>query len=165
MDDVRNTNSFMLMTINRCIDFTKASKGVKLVPKPETIDLEETVTLPLRIMRDMSARISLEMDPLSPDICSHIITDQQWLQENLLCLLSNAVKYSSRGKITVSIKLRSAEQLLPPNTLNMDVSCDSEQQGGDAFQQPDPTLSCWSEERRVLDGSSRYRDIYWRCRY
>eukprot|EP01034_Spumella_vulgaris_P047547 gene47547-biopygen37772 len=25
-----NTNDFMTMTINRCIDYTKASKGIKL---------------------------------------------------------------------------------------------------------------------------------------
>eukprot|EP00981_Chlorochromonas_danica_P007306 scaffold1662_cov232-Ochromonas_danica.AAC.1 len=39
VQNIRNTNSFMLMTINRCIDYTKASKGLKLVPKYETIDL------------------------------------------------------------------------------------------------------------------------------
>eukprot|EP01040_Poterioochromonas_malhamensis_P007170 gene7170-biopygen1310 len=38
---------------------------------------------------------------MSEEICSHIITDKQWLQENLLCLLSNAVKYSAEGHVTI----------------------------------------------------------------
>ena len=47
LDNIRNTNTFMLMTINRCIDYTKASKVLKLVPRYETIDMRETLELPL----------------------------------------------------------------------------------------------------------------------
>jgi hypothetical protein len=42
---MKHSNEFMLMAINRCIDYTKADKGVKLVPKLETIDLLETLSL------------------------------------------------------------------------------------------------------------------------
>ena len=38
MSDMRSINSFMLMTVNRCIDFTKASRGLQLVPKIETVN-------------------------------------------------------------------------------------------------------------------------------
>ena len=38
-------------------------------------------------------------------ISSHIITDKQWFQENIICLLSNAVKYSSEGTVTISMTL------------------------------------------------------------
>eukprot|EP00981_Chlorochromonas_danica_P008975 scaffold2384_cov235-Ochromonas_danica.AAC.2 len=103
--NMRNTNSFMLMTINRCIDYTKASKGVKLVPKFETIDLMDTLSLPLNCMKDIQQRVSIVLQPISKEICSHIITDKQWLQENVLCLLSNAVKYSNEGEVTISVVL------------------------------------------------------------
>eukprot|EP00981_Chlorochromonas_danica_P015145 scaffold10757_cov199-Ochromonas_danica.AAC.1 len=43
-----NVNNFMMMTINRCIDYTKASKGLKLVPKYETVELMETLSLPFK---------------------------------------------------------------------------------------------------------------------
>jgi CheY-like chemotaxis protein len=101
--NMRNTNSFMLMTINRCIDYTKASKGVMLVPKHETIDLLETLSLPLKCMKEIQQRLAISLQPLPRDICSHIITDKQWLQENLLCLLSNAVKYSNEGEVVVRV--------------------------------------------------------------
>eukprot|EP00981_Chlorochromonas_danica_P000884 scaffold212_cov174-Ochromonas_danica.AAC.10 len=103
--NIRNTNSFMLMTINRCIDYTKASKGLKLIPKHETIDLVETLLLPLNCMKDIQQRVSIVLEPIPPEICSHVITDKQWLQENVLCLLSNAVKYSSGGEVKVELKI------------------------------------------------------------
>eukprot|EP00981_Chlorochromonas_danica_P011538 scaffold4094_cov201-Ochromonas_danica.AAC.8 len=109
LHNMRNTNSFMLMTINRVLDYAKASKGLKLVPKYETIDLMDTLYLPMNCMKDIQQRISIVLEPLSLEICSHIITDKQWLQENVLCLLSNAVKYSSGGTVTVSVKLEEIE--------------------------------------------------------
>ena len=105
LDSIHNTNAFMIMTINRCIDYTKASKGMKLVPRRETIELREALELPLHVMRDMQQRLEIVFDEtaLQRDICSHIITDKQWLQENLLCLLSNAIKYSSKGKVEITV--------------------------------------------------------------
>lgn len=95
----------MLMTINRCIDYTKASKGLKLAPKYETINLLDTLELPLSCMHNIQSRIAIQLKNIPNSICSHIITDKQWLQENILCLLSNAVKYSAEGVITVSVSL------------------------------------------------------------
>jgi CheY-like chemotaxis protein len=103
--NIRNTNNFMLMTINRCIDYTKASKGMKLKPKYETIDLVEALMLPIDCMKNIQERIKIEFLKLPKEICTHIITDKQWLQENMLCLLSNAVKYSTEGTVTISVSL------------------------------------------------------------
>ncbi len=144
--NMRNTNSFMLMTINRCIDFAKASNGLKLIPRLESIDLKETIELPLLCMSNIQQRITIELKnrngncgcspscPIQSEncclICSHIITDKQWLQENILCLLSNAVKYSASGTVTVSYYLESKlflqtvpeEHSLSPTTLFEEVT-------------------------------------------
>jgi len=104
--NVHNTHAFMLMTINRCIDYTKASKGLKLSPKYDTIDLMETLHMPLACMSNIQEKIKIELLPIAGEICSHIITDKQWLQENVLCLLSNAVKYSAAGTVTIRMCLQ-----------------------------------------------------------
>ena len=109
--NIRNTNAFMLMTINRTIDYTKASKGLKLVPKYETIDLMETIQLPLQCMQNIQNRIEIKLNPIPSEICTHIITDKQWFQENVLCLLSNSVKYSSAGSIIITVLLIKEEPL------------------------------------------------------
>lgn len=103
--NMRNTNSFMLMTMNRCIDFTKASRGLKLSPKYDTIDIMDTLKLPICCIQDVQAQVEIELLDLPRSLCHFIITDKQWLQENLLCLLSNAVKYSHKGKVQVRISL------------------------------------------------------------
>jgi signal transduction histidine kinase len=99
------TSSFMTMCINRCLDYTKASKGVKLVPKPETVNLQEALDFPISIMRDVQTQLPIMLAPVPAEICSHIITDKQWLMENVLCLLSNAVRYSQAGSVEIYVSL------------------------------------------------------------
>lgn len=101
--DIRSTNSFMVMTINRCIDYTKASQGLKLTPKNETVDVLETVSLPLLCMRNVQQKVLIKLSALPVGLCSHIVTDKQLLQENILCLLSNASKYSDGGTVRVTL--------------------------------------------------------------
>ena len=111
INNIRNTNSLMLMTVNRCIDFTKASKGLKLIPRYETIELMEVLQLPLNCMRNLQNRIEIRLQEVTCEVCSHIITDKQWLQENVLCLLSNAVKYSSEGFVTIAVSMAKREHV------------------------------------------------------
>ena len=50
-DHVKNINTLMLMTINRCIDYTKASNGVELIPKYEKIKLSEIIENQLHALK------------------------------------------------------------------------------------------------------------------
>ena len=69
--NIRNTNAFMLMTINRCLDYTKSSNGMKLVPKYETIELAETLTLPMFCMTNMQQKNKISLVPYDDEgICS-----------------------------------------------------------------------------------------------
>jgi signal transduction histidine kinase/DNA-binding NarL/FixJ family response regulator len=99
--------NFMTASINRCIDFGKANHGIKLIPKNETFVLAETILLPIRVMQTSQEKVKISLRPVADNICTDIISDQQWLQENILCLLSNAVKYSHRGEVTMSVYLHS----------------------------------------------------------
>lgn len=105
--------TFMLMTINRCLDYTKTSSGMSLVPKKSTVCLQEAlqcgVGCVLRSQESVAGGggMSVVLLPLSDQICTHVLTDYQWLVENILCLISNAVKFTTdgAGRITVSCKL------------------------------------------------------------
>lgn len=111
--DISNTNSFMIMAINRCIDFTKASKGLKLVPKFETFNLQDALKLPIMCMKNIQNKIIINMNPIPAVISAFIITDKQWLQENVLCLLSNAAKYSTGGEVDITLSLIESEENEP----------------------------------------------------
>jgi CheY-like chemotaxis protein len=94
------TYQILLMTINRCTDYTKISHKIALLPTLATVNLVETVTATISYVNDLQRRVTVELivDPIVTN--EHIITDRQWLQDNLLCLVSNAVKFSGEGTLT-----------------------------------------------------------------
>ena len=76
-----------------------------LVPRNETIHLQDTIQLPMQCIKDLQSKHTITLRPIADEVASHIITDKLWLQENILCLFSNAVKYSNGGAITLEICL------------------------------------------------------------
>ena len=126
VETIQNANAFMLMTMNRILDYTKLQKGFNLMPRWETFSLAEVLRIPMQCIEDMQDNIAVELQPVSSDICSHIVSDKQWLQENILCLLSNAVKYSDQGVVEVRVLLESLplpkeeEEVKPDDAENED---------------------------------------------
>lgn len=122
LKNIKSTNIFMMMAINRCIDSTKGSSGMKLIAKNESIDLVESLRLPLSIMATVQSKIKLRLildESVENQVATHIITDKQWLQENLLCLLSNAVKYSNKGLVTLRVSLSSSNDTMNDTVMNI----------------------------------------------
>ena len=108
------TYHILLMTINRCTDYTKISHHIPLSPVLEKINLKETILAPMSALKDLLGKVCVELETdcdIYHHLCNFIITDRQWLQDNLLCLISNAVKYSFDGKSFVRVSLE--DQLVP----------------------------------------------------
>jgi signal transduction histidine kinase len=42
---------------------------------------------------------------VAPNVCDAVITDEEWLWQMLLNLLTNACKYTDRGSIHVSVRV------------------------------------------------------------
>jgi two-component system sensor histidine kinase/response regulator len=59
----------------------------------------------LTCMRHLKADRLIVVHPYDMNISSQLITDKHWLSENVLCLLSNAVKYSDDGPIDLRITI------------------------------------------------------------
>ena len=112
LQNMNGANSFMTMTINRCLDYTKASKGFKLVPTFDTVSLELKLNMTANMIRNAYPSIDIHIKQINEGVCSHIITDKQWLIENLLCLLSNAAKYSHKGHVDIAVALEKDRQHL-----------------------------------------------------
>jgi signal transduction histidine kinase len=98
---------FMNMTINRSIDFTKASSGIKLNPSIESVNFSDTMSWAVGCMvtTQEEGTVPIELEPIPAAIHNHIYTDKQWLMENMLCLLSNAQKFTTEGAITIRCAL------------------------------------------------------------
>jgi signal transduction histidine kinase len=59
--------------------------------------------LSLLISNGYGKQVPITFD-LSPDVCDAVITDEEWLWQMLLNLLTNACKYTDRGEILVRVK-------------------------------------------------------------
>jgi signal transduction histidine kinase len=97
---------FMNMTINRSIDFTKVSSGIKLNPSIESTKFSETLTWAVGCMMTSDTNVPIVIAPIPKTIPNQIYTDKQWFMENMLCLLSNAQKFTTEGDITIRCSLQ-----------------------------------------------------------
>ena len=97
----------------------KATNGIELVPSNGTFGVGEAVHMAASCIYHLKPERRVVVRPLPPDLCPCIISDKHWFVENLLCLLSNAVKYSDHGDVDLYVDLVDAaamESSTPPHT-------------------------------------------------
>jgi CheY-like chemotaxis protein len=71
----------------------------------EPVSITDSMQWAVTCLKAFQPNVSIAVVPLPADICDSIVTDKHWLMENVLCYLSNAVKYSASGHVTVSASL------------------------------------------------------------
>jgi len=110
LQSLKSTCHYMTMTINRSLDFVKSTSGFKLQPKAETVDVVECFEWVRGCIKQYARRgMRIILDPIAPSVCRHVITDKQWLLENLLCLASNSVKYiGDNGAVRFRVSIEAA---------------------------------------------------------
>lgn len=114
--DMEGSYAFMMMQINRALDVSKSENDVPLRAKPESVLLRTIVSWAINIMSSIQTRVRLKLKSNPPSLLDKLmLTDKVWLQENLLCLLSNAVKYSPADS-TVTIRVSMINVSAGPET-------------------------------------------------
>ena len=100
------TNLPSLTAINRGQDYCKSSNNIALVPANGTFELTKILSQASRCLRSiMPVGRKLIIHPLPTDLCTTVISDSHWLLENVLCLVSNAIKYSDSGDVDLRIHI------------------------------------------------------------
>jgi signal transduction histidine kinase/CheY-like chemotaxis protein len=105
LQSLNSTCKFMGMAINRSQDFMRASNNIPLVPTIETVDLKAAINMSVACINQLQTVRPIIAHPLELGICSHIISDKHWLSENVLCLLSNAIKFGGSGVVDVRVQV------------------------------------------------------------
>eukprot|EP00981_Chlorochromonas_danica_P014267 scaffold7649_cov165-Ochromonas_danica.AAC.7 len=123
-------NCFMLMIINRCLDSSQSLQGLELRPRLSSTTITYCIEQPLSCLTMHDEQAAVQVEFLPTDLGDkEVITDVQWLQDNLLCLLSNAIKYSrlaghaARRDVDLRISLVDKDKL--PTSLEAHASEDS----------------------------------------
>lgn len=95
LQGLQGSYQILSMIINRCTDYTKLSHGIELVPNYEPVDVRLLAKQLIFCLQGLQSKVTIELQPIDTKICSFILTDRQWLQENLFCLLTNAIKFTT----------------------------------------------------------------------
>jgi PAS domain S-box-containing protein len=100
---VHNSGEILLKLINEILDLSKIEAG-KITLDKHPFNLRGKLTEISQILsyrvRQQTVDFQVEIDP---DVPQRIITDEQKLQQVLLNLLSNALKFTERGRITLRV--------------------------------------------------------------
>lgn len=103
---LESTFSFMSMTIGRAMDFQRTAKGLPLVPDLEYIFVEPIINRVVECCRNSKANVPVRVAPLPRLLMNtKLHTDESWLFDNLLCLVSNAVKYTDNDVVRVRFQI------------------------------------------------------------
>eukprot|EP01038_Epipyxis_sp_PR26KG_P014447 gene14447-19386_t len=111
MDSLDSINTMMLMVINRCIDYVKASKGMDLLPQNQAISMHEIIGSVVQCARQFHQENNISIPTLN-EFDSEISTDHQWLSENLLCMITNSSKFNCRCNISINVRIASGSRLV-----------------------------------------------------
>ena len=141
----RSANN-LLSIINDVLDFSKLEAGklvLETIPFPLRATLDEVVVLLAQSAHEKGLELTLCIEPDVPD---NAIGDPLRLQQIIINLLGNAIKFTERGNIDVRIEMRS----LSTNRVNLEVqihdtgigiSGKQQSQLFQAFRQADASIS------------------------
>ncbi|RYH30435.1 response regulator [archaeon] len=103
--NIIHTNYMLLSVIHRVEDYARLSRGQELTPILETVDVHAAIAEPIDCLAELEKAVQITFHPLPSNLSRYIITDKQWLKENLFCFVCNAVKYSDCGEVQVQVRL------------------------------------------------------------
>ena len=92
----------MKLTISQTMDISKALTGAKLMPRRTTVYLSSVLNRVKIIINGYGKQVPVSFE-VAPDVCDEIITDEEWLWQMVLNLLTNACKYTDKGEINVTV--------------------------------------------------------------
>ena len=108
LETMWSTIRFMVAAINRGQDYMKASHNIALVPSNGTFELADALSTASRCLHSiMPTGRHLIIHELPTQLRQNplLISDSHWLIENVLCLTSNAIKYSDSGDVDLIVSI------------------------------------------------------------
>ena len=94
----------MRLTISQTMDVSKVLAGAKLMPRRTTVYLSSVLNRVKIIINGHGKLVPVSFE-VTPEVCDEIITDEEWLWQMILNLLTNACKHTSHGNIQVRISI------------------------------------------------------------
>jgi signal transduction histidine kinase len=107
LQTARDSADVLLALLNEILDFSKLEVGkfaLEIMPFGLRATIDETLKL-LRVRaREKGLQLTCDIDPEIPD---RLISDPLRLRQVLMNLVGNAVKFTDRGKVALTVQLQS----------------------------------------------------------
>ncbi len=101
-EDIRKSGIHLLEIINDILDVSKVEAG-KIVLSDDTVDAFELIQSCVRLLRTRAERKALSFDIDVPQHPVYLRADELRLKQVLLNLMSNAIKFTEEGGITIKL--------------------------------------------------------------
>lgn len=103
---VRRSGEALMSIINDILDFSKIEAG-KMELEETTFDLHEVVADVIELLAEGAQRKGLEIASLvEQNVPSQLVGDSLRVHQVLMNLVGNAIKFTSRGEVVLSVTLR-----------------------------------------------------------
>ncbi|CAK3262785.1 two-component system, sensor histidine kinase and response regulator [Vibrio crassostreae] len=104
VDTIETSSQLLLSLINDILDFSKIESGMLLI-SPHSASIRESIYDIASIVapKAKEQRISINVD-ISPDTPARVMIDDHRLRQILMNFMSNAVKFTAEGGVTLSIQ-------------------------------------------------------------
>ncbi len=114
LETVKSSADALLMLINDILDFTKIEAG-KMDLEAIDLDLHDVLAESLKSLavraQEKGVELACEIDPEVPEI---LVGDPGRLRQIVINLVGNAVKFTEKGEVVVSVKLEPAPEGAAP---------------------------------------------------
>ena len=102
-----NSSNHLLGIVSKILDFSKIDAG-KLEVESIEMDLPELVESVMELMSKSAERRNLELElTIEKDVPAKLMGDQVRVRQVLINLVSNAIKFTQQGKVSVTVSRRS----------------------------------------------------------
>ena len=107
---IQNSGAALLTVVNDVLDFSKVDAG-ELALESLSFPLVSVIEAAISIVRGgaLKSGLAIKVD-LDPDLPRFVVGDSSRLQQVLLNLLNNAVKFTPEGSVTLSVRREGAEE-------------------------------------------------------
>ena len=104
VEAIKSSGDNLLVIINDILDFSKIQAG-KIQFEKISFDFRAIILSVTELMQPRSAEKSIKLSfQIDESICEHLIGDPTRLNQILLNLVGNAVKFTDKGEVNISIR-------------------------------------------------------------
>jgi signal transduction histidine kinase/ActR/RegA family two-component response regulator len=103
-ETIRQSGQNLLVIINDILDFSKVESGTVTLDR-QPFDVREAVTRGVELLAPQARAKSIQLDcAIDADVPPWIVGDTERLRQVVVNLVANAVKFTERGEVRVSVR-------------------------------------------------------------